>query len=151
MNGTVKGANDCPISRFRPKPGETRGPEWIKRPQLGLLIDTWHWKTFFASRAAAAPGDPGSFTWFGREAAGQRSYHTQLFSHLTAEYAKEERGERTVQHWETKPNCENHYLDSTLLTIDGASTLGISLGDIQRNRPAAPVTLAELKRRAQQR
>lgn len=149
VKGTSKGANDVPISRFRTRPGETRGPEWIKRPQLGLLADTWYWKSFLTSRVAAQPGDPGSFTWFGREADSTRADHTQLLSHLSSEYAKEERGERTVQRYELKPGVENHYYDTAILNALGCSTLGISLAEPRKGSTAqAPITLAELKRRA---
>lgn len=149
VKGTQKGANDIPISRFRKRPGETHGPEWIKRPQLGLLIDTWYWKAFFTARVAAQPGDPGSFTWFGREADGSRADHTQLLSHLSSEYAKEERGERSVQRYEVKPGMENHFYDSTLLCVDGASVCGISLAEPRKSTTSrAAVTLEELKRRA---
>lgn len=149
MKGTQKGPNDVPISRWRPRPGESRGPEWVKRPQLGLLIDTWYWKTFFTGRVCAQPGDPGSFTWFGREADQRRADHTQLLSHLSSEYSKQESGERTVNRYEQKPGMENHHYDSTLLCAEGASVCGISLAE-PRKLPGsnAPVTLEELKRRA---
>jgi len=146
--GTQKGCNEPPLSRFRPRPGETRGPEWIKRPQLGLLADTWYWKSDFAQSVSAAPGDPGSFTIFGREADGSRTDHTQLFSHLSAEHAKEERGERTVHRWEPKPAMENHFFDSVLLGRLGGSTLGMSRVGGTLKLKLAPVSLAELKRRA---
>ncbi len=149
--GTAKGANDCPISGFRKRPGEQRGPQWIKRPQLGLLADTWFWKSFLASRVEAQPGDPGSFTWFGREADNRRSDHTQLINHLTAEFAREEIGERTVHHWEIKPGMENHWLDSTLMAVLGASILGMAPGDSRQpvKSQARPLSMAEMKRRAQ--
>lgn len=149
--GTAKGANDCPVSRFKKKPGESRGPEWIKRPQLGLLADTWFWKSFLAARVEAQPGDHGSFTWFGREPDGRRADHTQLFIHLTAEFAKEQTGERTVHQWEIKPGCENHFFDTLLMMSLGASVEGFSPGEIRKalaDQKNATVSLAELNRRA---
>jgi hypothetical protein len=149
--GTAKGANDCPLSRFRKRPGEARGPEWIKRPQLGLLADTWHWKSFLAARVEAQPGDPGSFTIFGREADGRKADHVALINQLSAEFAKQEIGERTVNRWEVKPGMEAHWLDTAVMSTLGGSVLGKAPGDSRQavNKPAQPLSMAEMKRRAQ--
>jgi len=145
--GAAKKADEPHIDDFRIRPGESRGPEWIRRPAKGVLADTWHWKAFLSRRLSAAPGDPGSFTVFGREADGSRSDHTQLIQQLSAEYCEEVRGNRTVYEYKIKPGAEAHYLDTTTGCAIAASVEGVSLTQSTATR-RTPVSLAELKARA---
>ena len=147
FKGTGKGANEPHVSDYKKRPGESRGPEWIRRPTLGVLADTWHWKTQLSKLLAAVPGDPGSFTWFGRESDGTRVDHTQLFAQLSAEFATEERGERTVHRYTIKPGAEAHYLDTTTGCAIGASVEGISVVE-SHQATRKSISLAELKARA---
>lgn len=147
FKGTGKGANEPHVSDYKKRPGESRGPEWIRRPTLGVLADTWYWKTFLSQRLAAVPGDPGSFTWFGREADGTKADHTQLIAQLSAEFATEERGERTVHRYAIKPGAEAHYLDTTTGSAIAASVEGISLVESSATTRKA-VSLSELRSRA---
>lgn len=157
--GRTFGPDECPMSRFKPKPGERIGEEWqIKTEQSAnergkvqcMGFDTYHWKTFLARRLAVPIGEPGSLAFFGKEENGASVQHKGLALHLDSEIAKPMKGERPVNEWVTKPGCENHWWDclvgcAVLASVEGIQLLAPIQGSGRR------VTLQELRDRARNR
>lgn len=127
--GRTIGPDECPISRYHVRPGETPSTEeWVlKLPAKGqrikhVIFDANHWKTQLLRRLNTPLGSAGCLSIFGLR--GER--HALLARHLDAERRVKQRGEREVDVWEKKPSeTQNHWLDCAVGCMVAASLLGI--------------------------
>lgn len=143
-----------PMAEWPRRPGERHGDNWIERPATTgkrtikhLLYDTNHWKTFVMNRLAAAKGDPGSVSLFGKSG----DVHRMVADHLTSEYPERTEGRgRKVDVWKLKfKDRDNHLWDALVGCAVLASTQGIA---IKGGEAAIPVkrrvSFAEMQARA---
>lgn len=152
--GRTVSESEVPISRYKKRAGELIGQEWLIRGGKGHLrhaiIDVWWWKTFAHRRLAAAMGDPGCFSLFGREPGGRKANHDFLASHLDSERRTTQHSERTVDHWDLKPGSENHWFDCFVGCHAAASMAGAQTTPVRDLvQKVAKKTLSE--RRAEKR
>lgn len=127
-----------PMDEYRPEDGVRAGDHWrLSRDNgvLAVLSDINHWKSFSATRLAAADGDPSSLTLFGHEADCKQ--HEMIADHLTSEFRVVTWGQgRRVEEWKLRPGRpDNHWLDGVVGCCVGASLLGCSLPDASDGRP----------------
>jgi hypothetical protein len=125
--GTGIKAGNLPMLEWQKRPGEVIGDHWITPPAKHrehpvTMIDVNHWKTVVIDAVAAAPGEPGSLTFFG----DSQTVHPLFASHLDAEAFVETEGfGRKVVEWKPKPGKpDNHWFDCTVGCFVGASILG---------------------------
>ncbi|HZT79592.1 MAG TPA: terminase gpA endonuclease subunit [Gemmataceae bacterium] len=152
--GVGVGASARPFSEYQRKPGERHGPNWLighapSRAARYVRFDANAWKTFLHARLAAAPGDRGGLSLFGR---GPEE-HRLFAEHLTAETPTRVSAKgRTVDEWRMRPGvADNHWLDCLVGCCVAASTLGAALPAAAASAPARPkLTLAELQKRAKE-
>ena len=143
-----------PMAEWPRRPGERHGDNWIERPATTgkrtikhLLYDTNHWKTFVMNRLAAAKGDPGSVSLFGKSG----DVHRMVADHLTSEYPERTEGRgRKVDVWKLKfKDRDNHLWDALVGCAVLASTQGIA---IKGGEAAIPVkrrvSFAEMQAKA---
>jgi hypothetical protein len=153
-HGKYIGASGKDFREWTVKPGDQMGQHWFiptlagKRVVRHVLIDTNFWKSFVFDRLAAAMGDKGTMTLFGR----RPEEHRLLADHLTAEYRVRTQGRgRTVDEWRARPgHFDNHWLDCLVGCAVAASIAGARLAgaDFVPRRPPLPVHPAGLSRRA---
>ncbi len=132
-------AEDAPMERWKPKPGEIRGLNWRVKPSDGggvhATLDVNHWKNFVHARLAVPAGDPGSLTLFAPEAA---TTHRMIAEHCRAEVRSESATkERVLQVWklpENKP--DNHFFDCLVGAYCAAAIEGAGLSELRINAPA---------------
>lgn len=152
-HGKYIGASSRDLRDWTVKPGDRLGHHWFipslagKRVVRHILIDTNFWKSFVFARLAAATGDKGTLTLFGR----RPEEHRLLADHLTAEYRVRTQGRgRTVDEWKARPgNLDNHWLDCLVGCAAAASLQGASLpGSEAPQRPRKRMlTQADFQRR----
>jgi len=152
-HGKYIGAASREFREWTIKPGDQVGQHWFipslvgKRVVRHILIDTNYWKSFVFSRLAAAMGDKGTLTLFGRR--GEE--HRLLADHLTAEYRVRTQGRgRTVDEWKAKPGRgDNHWLDCLVGNAAAASLCGVRLAgaDFVGRRPRKKYTQEDLRRK----
>lgn len=142
-------ADDAPMDRWKPKPGEIRGLNWRVKPSEGggvhATIDVNYWKNFVHARFGVATGDPGSLSLFAPE---QLTTHRMLAEHCRAEERSESATkERVLQVWklpESKP--DNHFFDCLVGAYCAAAIEGAGLNELRVNAPAKrPRRKTELK------
>jgi len=145
--GQYVGASSKPYHEYRPEPGAMAGHRWrVPPPRAGdryVLIDVNWWKTCAAGRLMMAPGTPGSWLLFGRDAEAHR-----LFAdHCTAETPVETTAKgRTVLEWKQKPGQDNHWWDAIVGAAVGASMLGIAFPGAEPAGRRKRVKLSEIQR-----
>lgn len=140
-------AGNKPMSAYQRKPGEVHGDNWYTPTVKGtqefphIAANVNHWKSFVHARLAAAPGDPGSLTLFGKPAE-----HRLFAEHIanSETYVITEGYGREVHEWSQKPHRpDNHWLDCLVGCAVGASIMGCSLTaqqqQQQRNQSRATV------------
>jgi len=152
-HGKYVGAASREFREWTLKPGDQMGQHWFipslsgKRVVRHILIDTNFWKSFVFSRLAAAMGDKGTLTLFGR----RPEEHRLLADHLTAEYRVRTQGRgRTVDEWKAKPgHLDNHWLDCLVGCAVAASMCGARLpgADFVARRPRKKYTQADFIRK----
>lgn len=125
-------AQETPISAYKQKQGELLGEEWLLRAPQGSLreckLDTNYWKTFVHRRLLQADGDPGALLLFGAEAPGRKADHGFFSRQLDSEKRTVVVADRKADHWEVKPNSENHWFDALVYAYVAASMLGCKTG-----------------------
>jgi phage terminase large subunit GpA-like protein len=127
--GRCVGESECPISRYKPRPGGTVSEEeWcIDVPQGSrggrmVTMDVNHWKSQWLAAVNAPAGTAGALTLFGLP--GTR--HELLARHWDSERRVTKTGERTKDIWGLKAGqYENHWLDCAVGAMVAASILGI--------------------------
>lgn len=131
-------ATHKPISQWQQSAGVQCGPEWVPtKPKgdqlLGVVFDSWYWKTRWHSAFALPPGTPGAISLFDADA----NVHQMLADHVTSATPKEVRhGERKVIDWsETPPGRDDHLFDTAVGAMVAASMCGIKCTE-QRAAPA---------------
>jgi hypothetical protein len=134
-HGRGVGPDQVPISRYRQKPGEQLGVEWVvagRKGQEHATYDTNWWKSFVEARLRTPDGAAGSLRLWGDEA----SAHQLLASHLAAETRTRTEGRgRVVDVWRLRPERpDNHWLDGLVGAAVAASIAGVRLAV----GPAAP-------------
>ena len=125
------GAAGRPMWEYQRRPGERHGFNWIEKPApVGsrggreVIYDTNHWKTFVNARLAAAKGDPGCVTFYGREA----DVHRMLFDHIRSEFPVRTMGRgRELDEWRCPPGVDNHFWDCLCGAAVGASMQGVTV------------------------
>lgn len=128
-HGRHIGATTAPISSYKAHPGERIGEEWMIRTGQGaatrhIIFSGNHFKSLIAGRWKAAMGDPGSWSIFG----SNPQEHRMLADHMTVEKPVEvEANGRKITQWTAPPGCENHWLDTTVMSAVAASILGAKL------------------------
>lgn len=114
---------------FARKEGGQTGFHWRMPPPQGgdrvVLIDTDFWKTLASERLAAALGDRGCWSIFGRSPAE----HQLLFEHFCSEKPEwRQSGDRGKWHWQPPPNRpDNHWWDGLIGSAVAASILGAQI------------------------
>lgn len=117
------------------KKGDVKGLNWRKPKTKGrgevrhILSNVNFWKSFIRDRIKAAPGEPGSLYFFGKENEGKQ--HAMLADHLTAERFERVAGSRqVVDEWMQRPGVkgvENHFFDCLVMAAIAASEQGCAL------------------------
>ena len=125
------------IFTSKKKPGELKGSGWLlsaARYQVGprggrvpmprhVLFDAGGFKTLLRDKLAASNGALGGL----QIAELPTSQLNEFFSHLTSERPTPIQGPfGTLEEWTLIPNRENHWLDSTVLSLVGAAITGFS-------------------------
>lgn len=132
IHGKGIGASARPMSQWPKHPGEVhdRNGQWIitkdtKRREIKYgLLDTNAWKSFVYHRFAVSPGNPGSLSFWGRDA----TIHQLPADHIAAEFPIETTAQgRTIHEWKQKPNMDNDFFDTLCYAAAGASMVGVSL------------------------
>jgi hypothetical protein len=134
-----------------PIPGRAKGRHFV--------IDTNHWKTFVQHRLAAAQGDPGCLSIYGRKRTDGKpakpGEHLLLAEHLTAERHLVVIGPYgPVDFWENPPSQpDNHWFDCLVGCAVLASWLGASTlpGGPDRPRKRVRMSIAQIQALARQR
>jgi hypothetical protein len=143
-HGRGVGPDQTPISKFRAKPNELIGTEWViaagGRGLRSVTYDTNHWKSFTDERFRGSLGTKGAYSLFGTSDREHRLYAW----HMTSEFATRTEGRgRKVNVWKLKPGrSDNEWLDGAVGCSVAASTLGIALAV-----GPPPVTPAKRKKR----
>jgi hypothetical protein len=128
-HGRGIGPDQTPMSRYRAKPNELVGAEWIisagGRGLRYVTIDTNHWKTFADERLRGSIGTKGAYSLYGKS----ETEHRLFASHLCSEFATRTEGRgRVVNVWKQKPTRpDNDFWDGVVNCGVAASTLGITL------------------------
>lgn len=140
-------ATQSPISQWRQSIGMNCGPEWVptkpKHNQLvGVIYDTWYWKTRWHNAFAAPLGTPGCISLFN----ASPEIHQMLSEHVTAGIPKQTRaGKRMVYEWEAIPNRDDHFFDVAVGCMVGASLCGLSVE--QQHQPSRSPSRGNRRRR----
>jgi hypothetical protein len=127
-------AEDAPMERWKPKPGEVRGVGWRVKPSEGggvhATIDTNHWKNFVHARLCVELGDAGSLSLFAPEG-------TQTHRGIAEQCRAEERSEsaskeRVLQVWKLpKSKPDNHWFDCLCGSFAAAAIEGATLSELK--------------------
>ncbi len=128
-HGKYFGAKTRPMGQWAVKPGDKVGMNWRmpvasqRRAVRYVLFDSNFWKTFVRSRLLTETGDPGSLSFFGKNA----SVHRMVAEHLCAEVSVEISGpDRVCREWTLIPGRDNHLLDCVVGCAVAASIHGVS-------------------------
>ncbi len=139
-HGRFVGASSTPVQEFHKKRGERVGHYWktsaIER-LTHVLFDANYWKSFLHDRIGIEFGDPGSLTFWGREA----DQHRMVAEHLVAEYRVRVSASngRVVDEWKTKSGKpDNHLLDCLSGSMVAASVMGAKLAAMDKKPSKAP-------------
>lgn len=138
-HGEYIGPNSAPISKFKRKPGETIGDEWISyihrqyKNFRFLRYDTNYWKLFTHRRILTPSGDPGEMVLF--TGADHWEFARQVAESETKQPLKGKTG-RVVWEFKQRPGRENHFLDCIVGAAVAASTCGITLEKENAKRAA---------------
>ncbi len=141
-----------PLSTYARHPGETHGHYWYI-PNVNrttefphVAADVNYWKSFVHAGLAAAAGDPGAMTIFGKD-----QEHGLLAEHIAnSETWNETEGwGRKVREWSPLPGKpDNHWLDAIVGCAVAASTVGIGTpGENTPTRQRKRYSQADLARR----
>lgn len=149
-HGRFVGAGSTPFSEYRRHRGDRIGQNWRmpnvqgKRAVRHVLFDANYWKSFLHTRLAVAMGDPGCWSFFGRDPEA----HRLLAEHITAEYRVRVEGRgRVVDEWKQKPNTENHWLDCAAGCAVAGSMQGARLAALDAGAAATSVIrLSEIRK-----
>lgn len=122
-----------PIREYRRKPGDRFQPEtdarwYIPRSEnreiSAVRFDANYWKSVLKSRLSVPTGGASGLWLFGRSSVDHRLYS----QHLTAETpSRHTANGRTVEVWENPSRKDNHWLDTTVGCLVGASIDGCRL------------------------
>jgi hypothetical protein len=122
---------DNPMSEWKPKPGERKGPFWILRPTMGggrhVVVDTNAAKSFVNARLNIAMGDPGSLSLFRPHLA---TGHRMIAEHWRAEKVETVSiaGGRSGEVWSLPPaKPDNHLWDCVVNAAVMASLCGATV------------------------
>jgi hypothetical protein len=130
--GVGLGPGDCPMREWKFDPADSPliGLEWVaarmkRRANRHLRFDANAWKTRVARGLAAATTAAGAITVYGDASTDHRS----LWLHWLAEQPDKMTSDKTGRSsdvWSKRPNQnENHWWDTLIMAMVGASTLGI--------------------------
>jgi hypothetical protein len=131
-------ADDAPMDRWKPKPGEIRGLNWRVKPSEGggvhATLDTNYWKNFVHARLGVATGDAGALSLFAPE---QLTTHRMIAEHCRAETRSESATkERVLQVWKLPDNKpDNHFYDCLCGSFAAAAIEGASLSELRVGAP----------------
>jgi hypothetical protein len=152
----IRAANK-PMSEYNRHTGDRFGWNWYcpapSRGRTGRYVrfDSNHWKRFVHDRLAAALGDTGCLSLWGRDATA----HRMFAEHVTAEApTRVSANGRTVDEWRMRPGVtDNHWLDCVVGCAVAGSMLGVALPGVgaQPDGPRRPpMRLSEQQRRARE-
>lgn len=132
--GKGVGASMVPMDQWAVKRGEIRCKDtgmWrilttsqSQNRGKHVSFDTNFWKDILAERLVCPLGNPEALTFWGE----QQYQHEFLCSQLAAEYPTEEVGRgRKVNQWTQRPDKpDNHWFDTSVLSMVAAAILGIT-------------------------
>ena len=150
-------ARQKPMREWPPRPGERGGLNWRLSAAKGsrgtrqAQHDANFWKTFVFARLSSAMGDRGCLSIYG----SKPTDHRLLADHMTSEYRTRTGGQgRELYEWSKRPNVDNHLLDCLIGATVAASIQGVAMSETATKAgpkiKRQPVSLDELRRRAQQ-
>lgn len=155
--GVGVGAANKPMGEYTRHAGDRFGWNWYcpapARGRTGryVRLDSNHWKRFVHDRLAAALGDAGCLSLWGRDATA----HRMFAEHVTAEApTRVSANGRTVDEWRMRPGvADNHWLDCLVGCAVAASICGVSLpgsgdGDATRRKRLSLSGIQRRRRRA---
>ncbi len=140
-HGRFVGATSRPFNDYQRKDGDRVGQQWRMPGVMGrrvmryVIFDTNYWKSFMFQRLRVGMGARGCWSLFGKDP----DDHRLLADHLCAEYPVEvEAKGRKVVEWKIKPHRpDNHYLDCLVGCGVAASVQGVSLRELEQQKPKA--------------
>jgi len=111
-HGRAVPARDRHMDEWQRKPGEEKGPAWIRKKQTTkavemVLWDTNDWKTNTHIALSTPNESEETLTIF----EGTDSDHELFFDHVLGESDALVVSRRAVNEWKLKPGAENHYFD----------------------------------------
>lgn len=141
---------DNPMSEWKPKQGERKGPFWILRQTQGggrhLIVDSNVAKSFTNARLNVALGDPGSLSLYTHML---KTGHRMIAEHLRAEKVEihSVSGGRSGEVWKLPPaKPDNHLWDCLVGSVVMASLRGASIPDTVTTRPRRPTRKSRRRR-----
>jgi hypothetical protein len=123
-------ASTRPLCDGRPKQGERFGHFWKmirnRDNSRTVHVDVNYWKTFLMRRFEVPTGDDGAVSLYH----ARPREHQMIADQLTAEYPKEiedvSTGNRVIE-WANPRNRDNHFMDTMVGCLVGASISGCTL------------------------
>lgn len=141
-------ATQMPISMWQQSMGVKCGPEWVPtKPKgnqmVGVIYDTWYWKTRWHNAFALPLGSAGCVSLFKSDPGLHQMFAEHACSSETPK--KVASGGRTIVQWEEKPTHDNHLLDCAVGSMVAASMVGVSTAEYQPQKQAARIRMRRMR------